>query len=444
MLKTNSIIFSIAFLLIGQAGICADESLVDQANKVNASPVQLKPVTDELSGKFTEEQDVEREQLTSLWEAALRNSSDINFVLSKIMPSADREKTVTILMKTLSTFMYTGTGTMNPSLNAFSQLLATAENGTERKVKISEADQILLYKMIRDTADKVVSGYRDYKAANKDLERANQDFKDLKKMVADSKDMDTAKQIEIQYTLRKQQREIEEIGRKIKESREAFSKLVGEPAMEELNHSLDKERLLISSSSKVEKEKKELTFLWESTLRNSPDINFVLSKLMPNADPAKTLTYLLKAPGKTGLALTDPYLESNYPQIVSTAKTPTYALPAQGSKFKFVNGNKDCANDGTYVTQNLSFNAFSQLLGTTANSKDWKAKVSQAEQIMLYNMIRDTATKVVANYYDYNAANTEESKAKARQGLVDLAGEQAVRDFELNRKSSSKTNIGKG
>ncbi len=201
MLKTKSIILSTAFLLIGQAGICADGSLIDQATKVNTSPIQLQPVTEELYGKLSEEQVAEKELLTALCEGALKNSPDINFVLSKLMPSSDHSKTVTILMKTLSTVLYTSIGSMgmiapsqgtymqatlamvDPMLepnypstysrlpayelpkHANRQLIQFAESKRDKKLYVSQAEQIMLYKMVRDTADSVRGCYYDYLTA---------------------------------------------------------------------------------------------------------------------------------------------------------------------------------------------------------------------------------------------------------------------------------------
>ncbi len=229
-------------------------SLVDQATMVNASPLTLQPTTDDLQSKLTEEQQIEKEQLTALWEAALQNSPDINFVLSKLMPSSDPSKTVTILMKTISTMMYTGIGSMgmiapsqgtylmqNLSFNVFSQLLGTAESARAKKANISQAEQIMLYNMIRTTAKQVVGDYRDYKIKHKQLVLANTDFEDLKKMIADAKAMDASKSIEMEYTLRKQQRDINDIGAQLGKFRQHLIDLSGQMAVEKLDASIDKQ-----------------------------------------------------------------------------------------------------------------------------------------------------------------------------------------------------------
>lgn len=229
-------------------------SLVDQATMINASPLTLQPTTDEQASKLSDEQQIEKEQMTALWEAALQNSPDINFVLAKLMPSADPSKTVTLLMKTLSTVIYTGIGSMgmvapgqgtymmqNLSFNVFSQILGSAESARNKRANISQAEQIMLYNMIRNTADKVVGHYRDYKIKHKQLVRANTDFEDLKKMIQEAKAMDSSKSIEMEYTLRKQQRDIEDIGAQLGKYRQHLIDLSGMTAIEKLDASIDKE-----------------------------------------------------------------------------------------------------------------------------------------------------------------------------------------------------------
>lgn len=229
-------------------------SLVDQATMINASPLTLQPTTDEQASKLTEEQQIEKEQMTALWEAALQNSPDINFVLSKLMPSADPSKTVTILMKTLSTVIYTGIGGIgvmapgqgtymmqNLSYNVFSQLLGAAEGARAKKANISQAEQIMLYNMIRNTAKQVVGDYRDYKLQHKKLMSANSDFEELKKMVSEASAGNASQQIEMQYTLKKAQREISDIGAQLGKYRQHLIDLSGQDAIEKLDASIDKE-----------------------------------------------------------------------------------------------------------------------------------------------------------------------------------------------------------
>jgi hypothetical protein len=229
-------------------------SLVDQATMINASPLTLQPTTDEQASKLTEEQQIEKEQMTALWEAALQNSPDINFVLSKLMPSADPSKTVTILMKTLSTVIYTGIGGIgvmapgqgtymmqNLSYNVFSQLLGAAEGARAKKANISQAEQIMLYNMIRNTAKQVVGDYRDYKLQHKKLMSANSDFEELKKMVSEASAGNSSQQIEMQYTLKKAQREISDIGGQLGKFRQHLIDLSGQDAIEKLDASIDKE-----------------------------------------------------------------------------------------------------------------------------------------------------------------------------------------------------------
>lgn len=54
---------------------------------------------------------------------------------------------------------------------------------------------------------------------------------------------------------------------------------------------------------------------------------------------------------------------------------------------------------------------------------------------MIFNTIKNTATQIVAAYNDYKKADSEESKA--RQKLVDLAGNEAVDKLDEDLKVES-------
>lgn len=191
----------------------------------------------------------------------------------------------------------------------------------------------------------------------------------------------------------------------------------------------------------------QLEVLFEAAIKNSPDINFVLAKLAPNADLSETATKLMKQASIGPMALTVPNLEPGYPQITNANKIPSYQLPTSKNKVGFVIKGDGTMTDQSY-TQNPSFNAFSQILGTAENNRKKKANLSQAEQIMLYNMLRTTRDKVLGHYRDYKISRKKLFKAKIdsapqneieqqekqlviyRQHLIDLAGQEAVDNLD--------------
>jgi len=64
----------------------------------------------------------------------------------------------------------------------------------------------------------------------------------LKQIIFDEKDMDTAKQIEFQYQLRKVQKEIENIGKKLSEMRKKLLDLTEENSIKNLEDSINADR----------------------------------------------------------------------------------------------------------------------------------------------------------------------------------------------------------
>ena len=157
----------------------------------------------------------------------------------------------------------------------------------------------------------------------------------------------------------------------------------------------------------------------------------------------------------------------NMPLLISHASTPCGCTvpewpkdpiaPGAGGEIKVTFNSKNkvgfvIKGDGTMTdqsyTQNLSFNAFSQILGTAENNRNKKANLSQAEQIMLYNMLRTTQDKVLGHYRDYKISRKKLFKAKIdsapqneikqqekqlviyRQHLIDLAGQEAVDNLD--------------
>lgn len=228
-------------------------NMVDQALKVNAAPLPLVDASD--SEKGDEKACIEREQLTALWEATLTKSPDIQFVLQKLLPSSDPSRVTSVLMRTLSTVAMGGIGAMgaisptpgtymfqNLGYSTLNQLLAIGESKKAQKAKISQTEAIMLFDMIRRTADTLVDKFRSYKKTHVMLAQANNDFEDLKGMAQGAREgQDSSKQLEIEYTLRRQQRDIDGIGQDLGKFRQGLVDLAGAEAIAKLDMSIDEE-----------------------------------------------------------------------------------------------------------------------------------------------------------------------------------------------------------
>lgn len=228
-------------------------NLSETAKAINVAPLALIESSNEVERKFDETQEMEREQITALWEATLTRSPDINFVLQKLMPNSDPSKTTTVLMRLLSTAAMGGLGAagmimpgsggymiQSGGYSIMQQLLNITDSKAAKNAKVTQTEQIQLYNMIRSTADKLSSSYRTYKAQHKSLYRANADLEDLKALAPEAK-KDGAKEFEIQYTLKKQQRDIEFIASELNKSRQDLLDMAGNDAVAKLDTSIDDE-----------------------------------------------------------------------------------------------------------------------------------------------------------------------------------------------------------
>lgn len=228
-------------------------NLSETAKSINVAPLALIESSNEVERKFDETQEAEREQLTALWEATLTRSPDINFVLQKLMPNSDPSKTTTVLMRLLSTAAMGGLGAagmimpgsggymiQSGGYSVMQQLLNITDSKAAKNAKVTQTEQIQLYNMIRAQADKLSSSYRTYKAQHKSLYRANADLEDLKALAPEAK-KDGAKEFEIQYTLKKQHRDIEFLGSELNKTRQDLLDLAGNDAVAKLDGSIDDE-----------------------------------------------------------------------------------------------------------------------------------------------------------------------------------------------------------
>src|SRR5207253_5552855 len=110
-------------------------------------------------------------------------------------------------MMSPSPLMY-GANSMGSS--ALSNLLGAQESKMARQAKLSESEGVMLFKIVRDTADKLVDNYRNYKKTLVTLNKAATDLQDLQNMVSESRSgQDAARQVEMEYTIRKAQRDLD-------------------------------------------------------------------------------------------------------------------------------------------------------------------------------------------------------------------------------------------
>lgn len=156
--------------------------------------------------------------------------------------------------------------------------------------------------------------------------------------------------------------------------------------------------------ARFEAEKVQLTDLWNATLTRSPDIQFVTQKLLPSSAPSHTSAIMMR--------------------LLSTAmmgamSAAYYAAPSPG----------------TMMAGGLGGSMIQQVLGMTEAKNAKAARLSETETIMLYNMVRANADRLVENYRCYKKHMNQLKMAET--DLVDL--QNMARDAKMAPSEQIKT-----
>lgn len=230
------------------------DRILQKAKQVNIVPLPLMESEDELKKKADTVQDAERGELADLWEATLSRSPDIHFVIQKLMPNnGNPGRASTIMCRMLSTAMFgamNAVGMMAPNVGVYAansvgasmimNVLGMQENKIAKNARLSQTEAIMLYNMVRATADRLVDCYRNYKKNMHSWTIATKDLQDLQNMVADARQgQDTTKQLEMHYTLRKAQRDVESVSEDIKRYRQGLVDLAGPEAVDKLDKDIE-------------------------------------------------------------------------------------------------------------------------------------------------------------------------------------------------------------
>jgi len=147
-------------------------------------------------------------------------------------------------------------------------------------------------------------------------------------------------------------------------------------------------------------EQKQISQLWEATLQRSPDIQFVVQKLIPSSDGAHTSTVMMRL------------VTSALYAGVGTMGT---VMPGQGA----------------YAMQNGAANVIGQIAGAVDSKNAKKAVLNQSEMIALYQMVRHTADTMVDHYRDYKKNVVQIQRATADfEDLKAMAAESTSRPLE--------------
>jgi hypothetical protein len=225
------------------------KTLRQQADDVHIAPIPLQVSEGDQKKEAAFLDDTEKQQLSDLWEATLTRSPDIQFVVAKLQPTNSNAHLNTILSSMLSTAAYGGMSAvmmMSPGMGTYaagsagsmliSNVLQINNSRQQKKQKLSQEEEMIMFNMVRGTADKLVAAYRDYKKRFVSLSRASSDLQDLQAMAADARaGQDASKQLEMDYVLRKQQRDIDEISDDVRRYRQTLLDLAGPDSVAKLD-----------------------------------------------------------------------------------------------------------------------------------------------------------------------------------------------------------------
>ena len=240
----------------GKKGKADKGSLSEQAAAVKVGPLPLLETDGETLKKVGTVLDAEKEQLADLWESTLTRSPQIQFIVQKLQPTSNPAHLTNILARMLSTMAFGGLGAMSmmsPSMGTFAAAsmggsmvqtaLGITQSRSDKKAKLTQEEEIMMLNIVCTTCDKLVGSYRDYKKYSNALTRGANDLQDLQSMVAEARSgQDSAKQLEMEYTLRKQQRDLDSIADDSRRDRQSLVDLAGPEAVDKLDKQLADER----------------------------------------------------------------------------------------------------------------------------------------------------------------------------------------------------------
>jgi hypothetical protein len=224
-----------------------------QTNDVSSKRILKKDIPS-FTKVRAEDSKLAKEELADLWDAALVNSQDVRFIVERMAPKRENIKSGGMI-KDLSQAMYgcivagegvakgmSASGKQSAGAQLIVGVLSQHQSKDEKKAAVSENDAIILYKMIRDLAGKLTSNYYNYRKYMNAIERANVDLGDLTAMVSEARGkVDQSAFLELEYLLRKAQRDIDTMEFKMASCRKELVTLCGGPAMDKVDVMLAEE-----------------------------------------------------------------------------------------------------------------------------------------------------------------------------------------------------------
>lgn len=247
---------------LGQKVLSKNASQMEKAQSTNLVPLALTESEKEVQEKGEYLENSEKKQIADLWEATLEKSPDIQFVIQKMMPTSDKAHATHVMMKMMNMVLMGGASAisfMSPTptqgtmvtqqfaYNLIGQLNGTMDKKTLQKAALGQAEIIALYNMVRQTADRMVDQYRCYKKNKTLMVRATNDLEELKAM-AGAAQKTPPQQLEMDYTIRKAQRDVDSVVDDVHRFRQNLMDIAGAEAVAKLDTQLQEEAIKLDDT----------------------------------------------------------------------------------------------------------------------------------------------------------------------------------------------------
>lgn len=223
-------------------------STLENAEKANCLPLTLFPSREEVAEKRRLALDSQKSQLSALWTATIERSEDIQFVVKVLQPQTDQKHAVAKGLSLVGGALYNLGSTMSPGARPGLGLIGAPDltklfNPSDKGPPISVGETLVLYKMVRDSADALVENYRNYRRVIAERDAAKMDLSDLEDLrqsvLSDDKSLST---LQFDYTIKKAERDVILSEEKTELYRQKLLDQAGPEAVENLDGQIAKER----------------------------------------------------------------------------------------------------------------------------------------------------------------------------------------------------------
>lgn len=193
---------------------------------------------------------IDKQTLSELWASLIQKDADIKFVVQKVLPpnpTAEQRKIVMDLVLREINPEY-ATNDAAPKTTGMVPRLLPEQEARERflatirmqipdapKLKFAEAQAVMLYRLVRNSVQKLMDAYDNLDHSRSNLQNAQDDLAELEMMMKEK--AETSNDLQSQFTIRKAQRDVETARQNYDQSLSSLVELVGGSAAEKLDKS---------------------------------------------------------------------------------------------------------------------------------------------------------------------------------------------------------------